>query len=169
MHKSYLTKLQIELIGLFGYLLIRFLELTIRIEWVHKERLRNLLAKKGQRIIYCFWHDQLLMMPLVGVGEKVCVLSSQHRDGDYTSRIMFWFGYNPIRGSSTRGGSFALRKMIKQMRSGWHGSITPDGPKGPRHKAKEGAILLASMTGAPLIPLAFSSSKKKHFQAGIGF
>jgi lysophospholipid acyltransferase (LPLAT)-like uncharacterized protein len=103
------------------------------------------------------------------LGQKASILISQHKDGEYISQIMSWFGFKSIRGSSTRGGSLALRKMAKEMRSGSHGAITPDGPKGPRHKSKEGAILLASLTGSPLIPVAFSSSKKKHFQVGINF
>ena len=155
------------IIGLFGYLLIRFLALTIRFEFVHHERLRNLLAEKGQRVIYCFWHDRLFMMPFIAIGEKVSILISQHRDGEYISRIVSWFGYETVRGSSTRGGSLALRRMIKAMRNGCHGAITPDGPKGPRHRVKDGAILLASMTGAPLVPVAFSSSKKKPYPVGI--
>jgi len=169
MLQDYLTKLKMGLIGIFGYLLVRFLSLTIRIEWIHKERLRNVLAKGGQRVIYCFWHDRLLMMPLIAMGEKVNILISQHRDGEYISRVISLFGYKSIRGSSTRGGSLALRKMAREIRLGSHGAITPDGPKGPRHVSKEGAILLASLTGSPLIPMAFSSSKKKHFQVGIVF
>jgi lysophospholipid acyltransferase (LPLAT)-like uncharacterized protein len=157
------------LIGIIGYLLIRFLALTIKIDWIHKERLRDILIKKRQRVIYCFWHDRLLMMPLIALGQKASVLISQHRDGEYISRIISRFGFRTIRGSSTRGGSLALRKMAREMRSGRHGAITPDGPRGPRHVAKEGAILLASLTGSPLVPLAFSSTKKKHFQVGIDF
>lgn len=169
MFQNRLIKLKMGLIGVLGYLFIRFLALTIKIEWVHKERLIDTLVKKKTRVIYCFWHDRLLMMPLVALGQKASVLISQHRDGEYISQIISWFGFKTIRGSSTRGGSLALRKMAREMRSGWHGAITPDGPRGPRYVAKEGAILLASLTGSPLIPLAFSSSKKKDFQVGIDF
>jgi len=167
MKRAYFSGFTMASIGLIGYLLIRFLALTIRFEFVHHERLRKLLAEKGQRVIYCFWHDRLFMMPLIAIGEKVSILSSQHRDGEYMSRIVSWFGYETVRGSSSRGGSLALRRMIKAMRAGCHGAITPDGPKGPRHRVKDGALLLASITGAPLVPVAFSSSKKKPFPVGI--
>ncbi|MGA1795406.1 MAG: lysophospholipid acyltransferase family protein [bacterium] len=167
MKKSGLSDFTMAVIGLFGYLLIRFLALTIRFEFVHHERLKDLLAVKGQRVIYCFWHDRLFMMPFIAVGEKVSVLVSRHRDGEYISRILSWFGFVTVRGSSTHGGSLALRRMIKTMRAGYHGAITPDGPKGPRHRVKDGALLLAGMAGAPLVPVAFSSSKKKRFPVGI--
>jgi len=169
MVKDCLKNLKMAFIGLAGYLFIRSLAFTIKKEWVRRDYVQNLLEKKGQRVIYCFWHDRLLLMPFIALGQKAIVLTSQHTDGEYISRILSWFGFRSIRGSSTRGGSLALRRMVKEMRSGWNAAITPDGPKGPRHKVKDGAILLASMSGAPLVPVAFSSSKKKHFQAGIDF
>jgi lysophospholipid acyltransferase (LPLAT)-like uncharacterized protein len=157
------------LIGLMGYLVIRFLGLSMKIKLVHEERLHHLRIGEGQRVLYCFWHDRLLMMPFIALGQKALVLISQHRDGEYISRVISWFGFRSIRGSSTRGGTMALRKMARVIHSGWHGAITPDGPRGPRHKVKEGVILLASLTGAPVLPIAFNCSKKKTFQPGTGF
>jgi lysophospholipid acyltransferase (LPLAT)-like uncharacterized protein len=37
--------------------------------------------------------------------------------------------------------------------------ITPDGPKGPRFKFKPGAILLAQMSGRPMLPMAYAASR----------
>ena len=37
--------------------------------------------------------------------------------------------------------------------------ITPDGPRGPRFKFKPGAILLAQMSGRPILPMAFAASR----------
>jgi lysophospholipid acyltransferase (LPLAT)-like uncharacterized protein len=37
--------------------------------------------------------------------------------------------------------------------------ITPDGPRGPRFKFKPGAILLALMSGRPMLPLAYAASR----------
>ncbi len=169
MIRDFLKRIKAGLIALTGYLFIRILRLTIKIEFVHKKRLDSLLEIHGQRVIYCFWHDRLLMMPFIALGQKVVVLISQHQDGEYISRIMSFFGFRSVRGSSTRGGIPALRKMAKEINAGWHGGITPDGPRGPRHRVKEGVIFLAGLTGASLIPVAFSSSKKKTFQAGIDF
>lgn len=167
MFRDYLETLIMQATGFLGFLFIRLLGASMKIEKIHKERLGRILVRPNQRVIYCFWHDRLLMMPFIALGQKVTVLISQHRDGEFISRIISRFGYCSVRGSSTRGGTMALRKMARQVRSGLHGAITPDGPRGPRHRVKEGAILLASLTGMPIIPLAFSSSKKKTYQAGI--
>jgi len=158
--------LKISLIVFTGYLCIRFLRASMRIRFIHEDRINELYKYKKQRIIYCFWHDRLLMMPFITAAKGVKILISQHKDGEYISRICSLFGYGSVRGSSTRGGSLALRRMTKYINSGWNGAITPDGPRGPRHIVKEGAVILASLTGAPLIPVSFSSSKKKTFHPG---
>ena len=69
-------------------------------------------------------------------------------------------GIEAVRGSSTRGGALALRELIRLGRSGADLVVTPDGPKGPRQVAKLGVVQLAKATGLPIVPLAFSCSKK---------
>jgi len=95
------------------------------------------------------------------------VLISQHQDGEIIARIISRFGHRAVRGSSTRGGALALRELIRLGRSGADLVVTPDGPKGPRQVAKLGVIQLAKATGLPIVPLAFSCSKKNSLRAGI--
>jgi lysophospholipid acyltransferase (LPLAT)-like uncharacterized protein len=42
--------------------------------------------------------------------------------------------------------------------------VTVDGPRGPRHKVKEGAVYLAAKAGAPLVPLRIFMSRSFIFQ-----
>jgi lysophospholipid acyltransferase (LPLAT)-like uncharacterized protein len=51
------------------------------------------------------------------------------------------------------------------MRDGSHTAITPDGPKGPIYQAKPGAVLLASLSGGPLYPMAYASEKSWVFKS----
>jgi hypothetical protein len=95
-------------------------------------------------------------------------LISRHRDGEIIARIVARFGHRAVRGSSTRGGASALRDLIRLGRAGADLVVTPDGPKGPRQEAKLGVIQLARATGLPIVPLAFSCSKKNSSRAGIG-
>jgi lysophospholipid acyltransferase (LPLAT)-like uncharacterized protein len=37
-------------------------------------------------------------------------------------------------------------------------AITPDGPRGPPWKFKPGAVLLAQLSGRPMIPLSYAAS-----------
>jgi lysophospholipid acyltransferase (LPLAT)-like uncharacterized protein len=126
------------------------------------------LHRRRQPIILVFWHAQQLMIPLGYRGAGTHILISRHRDGEVIARIIARFGHRSVRGSSTRGGAWALRELIRLGRSGADLVVTPDGPKGPRQVAKFGVIQLARATGMPIVPLAFSCSKKNSSRAGIG-
>lgn len=121
----------------------------------------------GKRIIIAFWHGRQLMMPLAYRGREAYVLISQHRDGELIHRVVARFGFRSVRGSTTRGGVAALRRLIELGRAGVDLVVTPDGPKGPRQVVQPGVIQLAKATGLPIVPLAFGCSKKKSFAAGI--
>ena len=45
--------------------------------------------------------------------------------------------------------------MLRAARTGELG-ITPDGPKGPRRRAQQGLVYLASRTGLPIVPLGYA-------------
>jgi lysophospholipid acyltransferase (LPLAT)-like uncharacterized protein len=127
------------------------------------------LYRQGQRLIIAFWHGRQLMMPLAYRGHLASILISQHGDGEIIARIMQYFGFHAVRGSSTRGGLRAIRQLVKAGREGGDLIITPDGPKGPACKVQAGVIYLAKVTGLPIIPLTFACSKKKSFRVGITF
>ncbi|MGA1823383.1 MAG: lysophospholipid acyltransferase family protein [bacterium] len=158
--KRYVNTIKFWIISWIGWAFIRFIALTMKIEFIHRDRL-DTIKKKGEAPIYTFWHNRLLMMPLIALGEKVVVIISQHTDGEYISQVLKRFGFESVRGSTTRGGSAALRQIVRKMKDGWHGGITPDGPKGPKYKLKEGVLLLSALTGCPILPAAFNSDKKK--------
>jgi lysophospholipid acyltransferase (LPLAT)-like uncharacterized protein len=44
------------------------------------------------------------------------------------------------------------------MEKGYHATFAVDGPKGPIHEIKPGAVYLAKKTGAPVIAMAASAS-----------
>tara|TARA_B110000858_G_C17468387_1_gene321677 strand:+ start:104 stop:559 length:456 start_codon:yes stop_codon:yes gene_type:complete len=92
-------------------------------------------------------------------------LQSSHSDGMITSIAFKYLGMNVILGSSMKGGMQAFRKMIKCINAGESIAITPDGPKGPKEAVKEGMIKLAQITGAPIIPLVWSTDKYKEINS----
>lgn len=127
------------------------------------------LYRQGRRMIIAFWHGRQVMMPLAYRGTGASILISQHRDGELIARIMRNFGFHAIRGSTTRGSLRALRGLISEGRNGRDLVMTPDGPKGPACRVQEGVLLVAKLTGLPIVPLTFACSKKKSFPAGINF
>ena len=138
--------------------LIRLLGSTIRYEFEGREHLEA-ASRDGRIPIYTFWHDSIALATYAFRGQNIVVMTSQSFDGEYIARAIQRFGYGATRGSSTRGGIGALIEMIRTMRNGYPAAFTIDGPKGPRHVVKPGAILLAKKTGHPIVPIAFVPSR----------
>lgn len=121
---------------------------------------RDRLWAENRRFIYAFWHQRQAMFTWTHRGARASVLVSKSKDGEMIAATMRLSGINAVRGSSSRGGAAAAREMVEILRSGWDTGITPDGPKGPARQVKDGAVRVAQMSGAPLVPLANALSRK---------
>jgi len=131
---------------------------------------------EGKPFILAFWHGRILMMPYCwNRAIPIHMLISQHRDGQIIARTVSHFGIQTIAGSSSKGGSAALRAMLKALKGGECVGITPDGPRGPRMRASEGVAQVARMAGVPVIPCSFSAKRRKllgswdRFQVALPF
>ncbi len=82
-------------------------------------------------------------------------LTSRHTDGSIVSEVMAALDIKPVRGSTRRGGASALAELIDTLKD-YDVAITPDGPRGPRRRLKDGIVFLASVTGVPIVPVTFS-------------
>lgn len=110
-------------------------------------------------VIYAVWHGRILLLPHL-YGRRGCrVLASRSRDGEVVARWITRFGLVPVRGSSSRGGGEALRRLARALRGGGEVVVVPDGPTGPREVLKPGVIALAHLTGAPIVPMALGASR----------
>lgn len=137
--------------------------------------------------VVAFWHGSMLPVWWAYRKNNATAMVSMSKDGSYLAAILEHWGYRLARGSSTQGGSEALSAMVEAARNGVV-MITPDGPRGPRHKAKAGAVVAAMRSGAPLIgihvevsnafvfnkswdlfqvPLPFSTVYCRHIQLGV--
>lgn len=116
----------------------------------------------GKPFILAFWHGRLLMMPYCWRrGRKIEMLISEHRDGKLIAHTVAHFGIETVTGSSTRGGTAALRRMVSVLRAGGYVGITPDGPRGPRMRASEGIVAVAKLSGVPVIPATYAVARRK--------
>ena len=125
------------------------------------------LAREGTPFIAVIWHGRLAMSPtLAPPGRRSVAMISNNRDGDLIAAIVRRFGVEAVRGSTydkakrrDKGGAEALQAGRAALEAGAVLAITPDGPRGPRMRAQAGAAQLASVTGAPVIPVAFSTAR----------
>jgi lysophospholipid acyltransferase (LPLAT)-like uncharacterized protein len=125
--------------------------------------------RRRMPVIFVFWHGQLLPLVHVHRGEGIVVLVSEHGDGEYITRIIEKKGFGTVRGSSTRGGTSGLRALVRAARGGRDLALTPDGPRGPRGDFKPGALLVAQLTGYPVVPLALGASRSWTLGSWDGF
>ena len=136
---------------------VRLLAATLRLAR-EEEHARPFWGRRAP-VIYAIWHGRILLIPwLYGRAHPVNVMASRSRDGELVARFVRRFGFKTVRGSTTRGGSDALRRLARLLRWGQEVAVVPDGPLGPRGVVQSGVIALARITGAPILPLAFSAS-----------
>lgn len=133
------------------------LQITIRRRFVETEELFA-RWRRGERVILTFWHSRIVLMRFAYRGRGACIMNSRHRDGEIVTRALRRFGIRAVRGSSSRGWVGGLKGMVAAYRRGADLIVVPDGPRGPRERAKSGALQLARQTGAPVYPTAYSAA-----------
>lgn len=101
--------------------------------------------------IFVFWHRCVLPSMWLFRNQNLAVITSESRDGEYIARVISKMGFVPVRGSSSRGGRRALHEMRQLVSDGGGVAFTIDGPRGPRYVAKRGPVMLARITGIPII------------------
>jgi lysophospholipid acyltransferase (LPLAT)-like uncharacterized protein len=104
-------------------------------------------------VIYAVWHGWQYGLLTLPNRNNIHLLISPSNDGEIISRISNKLGYPTIRGSRGRGGTQALRGILKTLKNGGSVAYTVDGPKGPLQVVKDGIIQIAQMSQAPIIPL----------------
>lgn len=146
--------------------LIVLLWRTCRLE-VHGEAALAELVAARRPFVACYWHRHqifcvraLLDLRERDPGLKLGYLVSPSRDGDAAASVFADLDLHIVRGSATRGGAQALREIYQAIRrDGVSPIVTPDGPTGPLEVFKPGVAMLASLAGAPLVPMSFAASR----------
>lgn len=157
---------------------IRLVAATSRRDFVGRQHVDTLLGG-DTGFILAFWHAWLLMGPIMRreADRPVHMLISTHRDGELIAAAVKGFGVEMIRGSApdpkkpekNKSGAPAVAAMAAALKSGAIVGMTPDGPRGPAEIAKIGAVRLAAMTGAPILPAGYSASRSKRLSTWDGF
>jgi len=119
------------------------------------------LNDKNINYILAFWHGTMLLPWFVHGDPKFAALISKSKDGDLLAKILKHWHFNVVRGSSSSGGDIALGIMIDYAKNYYSVAITPDGPRGPVHKFKAGAVITAKKSKVPLVLAGVGYQRKK--------
>lgn len=151
-------------VGLLGDLLVRIVFGTSRREEAGFAETIGLLDRTTP-VIGAVWHSRILMFSYLYAGYGAAVLVSASRDGEIIARILARQGFEPVRGSTSRGGRRALAALVRRLRRGQSAVIIPDGPRGPRCRVQPGIVALAQKTGAPILPMTYSARRGHVFHS----
>jgi lysophospholipid acyltransferase (LPLAT)-like uncharacterized protein len=147
------------------HLYIRFVYRTSRWSVEGAEHPRR-LREAGRPFILAFWHGRLMMIPMAWQRlAPIHMLISGHRDGQIIANAVAYFGVQTVTGSTRRGGTAALRTMVKALAAGDCVGITPDGPAGPAMVASAGIINVARLARVPIVPVTFAASRRRHMRS----
>lgn len=134
--------------------LIRLLGMTLRVSMTDRSGITDPESNRGPSLL-TLWHDSIFVMPYVKLKcfnhRKLVVLTSASKDGAVLENAMSVFGIGAVRGSSSRRAVAALVALRKALKSGFDVGITPDGPRGPRHKLQPGVVKMAETANASIV------------------
>src|SRR5690606_23544539 len=116
--------------------------------------------------VFAFWHGRMMLLPaFCPPKRKMHVLISLHRDGKLISQTIGRFGQETVSGSTSRGGKEAVSEILTLLENGANISITPAGPRGPAQVAAKGIAGVARLSGKPVSPVVFASTRAKHMRS----
>ncbi len=139
----------------FGFHLLQLWARTLRFEVNDGAGIVGKPVKENY--IGALWHNRLLIFPFVlrrfFSNRRGAALISASRDGDLLTDAIKRFGFDVVRGSSSRLGASAILQLTNILASGGDAVITPDGPRGPAYELGPGIIFLAQKSGAAVLPV----------------
>ena len=118
--------------------------------WLRTLRVRRLGPDFDQPGVIVFWHGEQFPLLTQRPRQHACAPISLSRDGRLQSQVMRLLGVKTINGSSSRGGLSAARGLLRSLKGGGICLIAVDGPRGPLHKVKPGALYLAQKAQVPI-------------------
>jgi len=162
---TFMERIKISIISWLASWLVRLWFGTVRVEIINRKVYDEYILKNKDKgnIVVASWHRHAVFFFYFfrniknGVG-----MVSRSKDGEIVARVGKRFGYDFVRGSSSKGGGEALLAMIDYMNKGgatrFCGTAV-DGPRGPARILKKGMLVLVKETGAYFIPIACSGTK----------
>lgn len=138
-----------------GYRLLQIWARTLRFEITDRAGVVGTPAEP--RYIGALWHNRLLLLPHVIrrylPNRQGAALISASRDGELLADLVQRFGFDVVRGSTSRKGASAMLQLADVIAGGKDVVITPDGPRGPAYQIGPGIVFLAQKSGAGVVPI----------------
>jgi len=114
-------------------------------------------VQQGAGGILVAWHGELFTSIHTVRDRGLVGLVSPVWEGELIGQFMRGFGFRLVRGSSGTSPTAGLKASLRALKEGHVVATILDGPEGPPHIAKPGALYMASMSGKPIIPMVMDA------------
>ncbi|MBR2140750.1 MAG: DUF374 domain-containing protein [Rickettsiales bacterium] len=163
------------------YIKLVFYTSKVKIIGYTEEYLNLLMNNKSTFVMT--WHGKILIAPMIvktllkriNYTKQPCVLSSKHRDGQIASKIMKFFNFKEIFGSTINrdkldkaeesGAVKSIMIIMREIKSGSSIHLAPDGPRGPVRKINSKIVDIAKKTSTPIFPVSINYYFKKQLRS----
>jgi lysophospholipid acyltransferase (LPLAT)-like uncharacterized protein len=151
----------------FLYRFARAYTWTFRLE-VENEAPWMAYHQNGGHVLLCTWHQQFFAAIRhfqTYRGHRPVMMISKSKDGEIVAGVATRSGWEPVRGSSSRGGLKAMREVIEKLRQTRLAGHIVDGPQGPAGVVKNGLIRIAHATDAVIVPFYVFADRAWYFNS----
>ena len=138
---------------LFGLLWLYYRSWRLRVEPTEEAAVRS--AGPGRIVV--LMHNRSLVAPMVFLrlftpASFACLISPS-KAAAWEVALFRKFGFQVIRGSTTRRSVQAGLEILRSLKAGNDVVLSPDGPSGPLYAFQRGALALARAANAPVVLL----------------
>lgn len=153
--------IELNVFSYLGWLFINIISNTLKIHIIDAGNINSLKTNK----IFAFFHGEQFALVPTHKHRRYVIMTSYSLDGELQTRILKKFGYDIVRGStSKKGAASGTLSMVEKVLNGQNCAIAVDGPHGPGFKVKPGVIFLAQKTSRPIVPVRVFAEKKITFK-----
>ncbi len=146
---------------------LRFVYFTTRWQYFFPESYNRSGFNKLHNSVFITWHDRLCILPysIMPLKNTMHILVSPHSDGATVANVLKSFGFHIIEGSTNKNSLLAVKNIIRTLRSGANVALTPDGPRGPRHRINSNIVEITKMSGSSMIPISCLATNYVQFKS----
>src|SRR5262249_31249659 len=167
-HWTWRDRLLVAVAGWAIATVLRLVYATLRVRCLDPHEVLKAHAQ-GHRVVWATWHDGIVLLPLmvlrVDPSIRPRAVLSWHREAEIAAQAVRRFGVAVSRGSETRGWIGAMRGLLEAHARGEELVVIPDGPRGPRHEAKEGVVQLARATRLPVVAIGIAAKRARRLRS----
>jgi len=162
---TFMERIKISVLSLLVSWFVRLWFGPVRVKIINRHIYEEYFLNNRDKgnIVVASWHRHAVFLFYFFRNIKNGVaMGRRSKDGELVVRVGKRFGYDFVRGSSSKGGGEALLAMIDYMNKGGAPKFcgtAVDGPRGPARILKKGMLVLAKETGSYFIPMACSGTK----------